>query len=119
MMKYLLTILTLILTISVKGQCDTTTMYNIPIIFDMKMNTDYWDYYNPGGVLAWKRVKGFDSTLIPTGGFARMITVNKTVEGYGTFKVVDMLTCEIRLIRLLDNNYKDIKGFVSNYYFKR
>lgn len=84
----------------------------------MKMNTKYFDYYNPDGTILWKRLK-FDSTLIPQGGFALRIRTNKTLEGYAVFKVTDPVRCTLCLIRWMDLNFKDIDGTVKYFEFKR
>lgn len=117
-MKLISTILLLIISTSVKSQCDTTSLDTIPVVFDMAINTPYFDYYNANGVIAWRKVK-FDSTLIPTGGYARRITNNKRLEGYAVFKVLNPITCQIYMVRWMDLYWKDIDGTVKYYEFKR
>ena len=118
-MNKLIFVLTFLLfTNYVKAQCDTTDLPPIRVIFDMKMNTKYFDYYDSTGTILWKR-QLFDSTLIPVGGYARRITTDKKVEGYAVFKVVDKRNCFMGLIRWMDLNMKDLDGTVKYYEFKR
>jgi hypothetical protein len=114
----ILFIIAFLLSGTAYAQCDTANTPPIRVIFDMKMNTPYFDYYNSDGLILWKRVK-FDSTLIPAGGYARRLTTNKTIEGYAVFKVVDLTNCTLGLIRWMDLNFKDIDGTVKYYEFKR
>lgn len=114
----ILFVISLLLSGAAYGQCDTANTPPIRVVFDMKMNTPYFDYYNADGVILWKRLK-YDPTLIPAGGFARRITTNKIVEGYAVFKVVDLTYCTLGLIRWMDLNFKDIDGTVKYYEFKR
>lgn len=116
-MKILL-IISLFISGSVYGQCDTADTHPIPVIFHMKMNTRYFDYYNSDGFPLWKR-QLYDSTLIPPGGFAWRITTDKKMEGYAVFKVIDPVRCTLGLIRWMDLNYKDIDGTVKYYEYKR
>lgn len=117
-MKTLLTILLVIITTSVKAQCDSSSMDTIRVVFDMRMNTQYFDYYNSDGTILWKRLK-FDSTLIPQGGFARRVMTNKTLEGYAVFRVVNPDNCFTALVRWMDLNWKDIDGIIKYFEFKR
>ena len=117
-MKALFTILIILFSKVVAAQCDTSSMDTIRVIFDMRMNTQYFDYYNSDGTILWKRLK-FDSTLIPQGGFALRIRTNKTLEGYAVFKVVNPDNCLTVLVRWLDLNWKDIDGIVKYFEFKR
>lgn len=68
-MKYLLIIL-LIISKSVSAQIDTTKLDTVAVYIYYFNTTQYYDYYNANGVPAWKKVKGFDSALIPPGGWA-------------------------------------------------
>ncbi len=118
-MKILFTIVLILCSRFVNAQCDTSTIYNLRMTLDMRMNTNKWNYYNRNGVLAWANVNGYDSTLIPQGGYAIRQTTNKVVDGYGNMKVVDENTCELKLVRWMDINKKDLDGFVKDYRFRQ
>ena len=104
----LLTIL--LISTGVKAQCDTKPIYGMKLELQVSVNTNRWNYYNPGGKLAWGNVNGYDSTLIPNGGYATRITVDKKITGYGDLKVVNPIDCEVILARAFDNNLQEIDG---------
>lgn len=65
-MKNLLTILLLFMASLSQAQ----TYDTIPCILPVLDSTRYYDYRKENGTLAWGNVKGYDSTLIPVGGYA-------------------------------------------------
>ena len=65
-MKVLLTLLFLMFFFFFQAQSYDT----IPCILPVMDSTRYYDYRKANGVLAWGNVKGYDSTLIPVGGYA-------------------------------------------------
>lgn len=117
-MKTILSLLLCFIFNSAIAQCDTTLSQPRRVVFDMKMDTKYFDYYNSDGVILWKR-QLYDSTLIPPGGFALRITTNKVVEGYAIFKVVNIYTCKEELFQAFDLNMKELNGTVKYYEYKR
>ena len=110
MIKLLTIILFSFLTNFAKGQCDTTPINGMKMTFEVSLNTNRWNYYNANGSLAWGNVNGYDSTLIPKGGYATRITVDKKIDGYGDLKVVNPKDCEVILAKAFDGNLKEIDG---------
>lgn len=109
----------LLISTGVKAQkCDTSMIYGMKLRFEVDVNTNRWNYYTAKGVKAWGNVNGFDSTLIPKGGYAMRVTVSKVIDGYGDLKIFNPNDCEYRLYRAFDGNLQEIDGYVKSWKFK-
>lgn len=119
-MKYILLLVILLNSFVSKSQCKNYELDTVRATFDLKMRTNVWDYYNPGGSPAYKNVKGYDSTLIPKYGFAKRRLTNKlNVEGYVIYMIVDERFCKKSIFRFVDLNWKDFDGFIMYYETKQ
>jgi len=81
------------------------------VTYEFKQETNKWDYFKSNGTLAWGNVTGFDSTLIPNGGYAVRRYKNLTVNGYIVFKRDVGSTWWGKPVYYLDANKKQLQGF--------
>ncbi len=103
-MRTILTILLVCLLAGCRGQQYDTARVD----YQFSLETNRWDYFKADGTPAWKNVNGFDSSLIPTGGYAARRYVNKVVDGY----IVSVRSVwGGRPVYFLDRNRKVLKGY--------
>ena len=107
-MKKLLTILLIFTSVFGYSQYQYDTA---KVTYEFKQETNKWDYYKSSGTLAWGNVTGFDSTLIPNGGYAQRRYKNLTVNGYIVFKKNVGSSWWGRPVYFLDANKKQLEGF--------
>jgi hypothetical protein len=96
------------------GKCYGQSQYafdTAKVTYEFKKETNKWDYYKSSGTLAWGNVTGFDSTLIPNGGYAVRKYKNITVNGYIVFKKEVSSSWGGKPVYFLDANKKQLQGF--------
>jgi len=109
-MRTILTILLIFLLAGCRGQSQYV-FDTAKVTYEFKQETNKWDYYKLNGTLAWGNVTGFDSTLIPNGGYAVRKYKNITVNGYIVFKKDVGSSWGGRPVYCLDANKKQLEGF--------
>jgi len=109
-MRITLTILLVLMLSGCRGQSHYV-FDTAKVSYEFKQETNKWDYYNSNGSLAWGNVTGYDSTLIPNGGYAVRRYKNLTVNGYIVFKKDVGSTWWGKPVYYLDANKKQLQGF--------
>lgn len=111
-MKVLLTLFLLIGgSVQAQTHVHTPVIDTIPQLIPVMDSTRLWSYYNANGQLAWGNVKGYDSTLIPAGGYAVKGKLVKpqfyAIDGF----IVTITDCCNRMetVQILDVNKKPLK----------
>ena len=112
-MNKILTILLLIITTNFSySQIDSTKLDTIRLYVHALDTVHYYNYYNSNGVLAWGNVKGYDATLIPSGGYVVMgnyvNSVYSIINGYGVIRWTTTGKLD-EVIKWLDATKKEIK----------
>ena len=108
-MRTVFTILLILMLAGCRGQSQYV-FDTAKVTYEFKQETNKWDYYNANGALAWGNVNGFDSSLIPTGGYAVRKYKNTTVNGYIVFGKENSSSWGGKPVYFLDGSKKQLQG---------